>query len=177
MRVSPNTAWRWASPLFHLVIQIFLHSNSKTPRARWSFFFPKSVILTVRSRSEEDLLVSWIAEFEISIFTQFFLHINSETPGVSLSAFFSKLADSMAATTKENVPCHCESRCHRCKEMPYFIWCNHREEIERITKQFHNALKYVIQILSRNVEDCKFWCSDIWIGDAEFTSKLRSCTA
>ena len=58
--------------------------------------------------------------------------------------------------------------------MSYFIWCNHREEIERIAKQFHNALKYVMQILPRNVEDCEFWCSDIWIDDAELAINLNS---
>ena len=40
--------------------------------------------------------------------------------------------------------------------------------------QFHNALKYVMQILQRNAEDCEFWCSDIWIGDAEFAMNLKS---
>ena len=131
---------------------LFYTATLKLHERDGQLFFPKSVRLTVRSRSEEDLLVSWIAEFEISILTQFFFTHQLWKPRSDLVSF--------PFQTGWQYGHYRQIRC------AVSLWIS-------LPSLQRNALFYLMQSQWRNWTNCEAIPQYSQICDADFAKKCR----
>ena len=178
--VCPNSIWGWASPILRLLI-LFIHSNIQTPRASSSTFSPKWVRLTLRSRSAEYLSISWITEFEISIFTQFYFTQQLWNPRSDHVSFLFQIGWQYGRYRQIR---HAESLCisvpllqrnalfylmqllwrnwiHN-STVVLNVWCRFCQEMWRVVSSDVVTYELVVQRLPTNMEECEFWSNDIW---------------